>query len=112
MTTILRARARSEPSYSMVAASRLRAGTRMNRPAMQDIAVQTHTSYSELDTSRKIRHRNKVYYRVLHWPIWIFVFFIVPGPLTFDLFERGFDWRTTAWLSIVVAATRIAAARG
>ena len=26
-----------------------------------------------------------------HWPIWIFVFFIAPGPLTFDLFERGFD---------------------
>ena len=38
---------------------------------------------------RKIRTRNKGYYRVLHWPIWIFVFFIAPGPLTFDLFERG-----------------------
>ena len=34
---------------------------------------------------RKIRLRNKLYYRVNHWPIWIFVFFIAPGPLTFDL---------------------------
>ena len=53
--------------------------------------VQTDAIFVELDTERKIRHRNKLYYRVNHWPIWIFVFFIAPGPLTFDLFERGFD---------------------
>ena len=53
----------------------------------------------EFDTERKLRTRNKLYYRFNHWPIWIFVFFIAPGPLTFDLFERGFDARTliVAW---------------
>ena len=54
-------------------------------------AVDTHSVRIELDTDRKIRVRNKLYYRFNHWPIWIFVFFIAPGPLTFDLFERGFD---------------------
>ena len=28
-----------------------------------------------------MRIRNKGYYRVLHWPIWIWVFFLAPGPL-------------------------------
>ncbi len=55
--------------------------------------LDTHARYIELDTERKIRHRNKLYYRFNHWPIWIFVFFIAPGPLTFDLFEKGFDSR-------------------
>ena len=45
----------------------------------------------EYASARRIRERNKLYYRFNHWPIWIFVFFIAPGPLTFDLFERGFD---------------------
>ena len=40
---------------------------------------QTDARYFELDTARKIRHRNKLYYRFNHWPIWIFVFFIAPG---------------------------------
>ena len=38
----------------------------------------------EYASQRKIRTRNKLHYRVNHWPIWIFVFFIAPGPLTFD----------------------------
>jgi hypothetical protein len=59
----------------------------------------------ESATDRKIRTRNKGYYRVLHWPIWIFVFFIAPGPLTFDLFERGFDARMIGWLGVVLAVT-------
>jgi hypothetical protein len=62
----------------------------------------------ELDTERKLRTRNKLYYRVNHWPIWIFVFFIAPGPLTADLFDRGFDPRMAVWLGIVLAATGIA----
>src|SRR3954467_13388545 len=62
----------------------------------------------ELDTERKIRTRNKTYYRVNHWPIWIFVFFIAPGPLTFDLFERGFDARLLTWLGVVLLGTGIA----
>src|SRR3954465_2711256 len=61
----------------------------------------------ELDTERKIRTRNKLYYRVNHWPIWIFVFFIAPGPLTFDLFEHGFDGRLLRGLSVVFLGTGI-----
>jgi hypothetical protein len=66
----------------------------------------------ELDTERKLRTRNKPYYRFNHWPIWIFVFFIAPGPLTFDLFEHGFDPRLLAWLGIVLLVTAIAGMRG
>jgi hypothetical protein len=79
---------------------------------MADVNVRTDARYIELDTERKIRHRNKTYYRFLHWPIWIFVFLIAPGPLTFDLLERGFDQRTIAWLSIVLVCTGVAAVRG
>jgi len=61
---------------------------------------------------RKIRERNKLYYRFNHWPIWIFVFFIAPGPLTFDLFEHGFDSRMALWLAAVVIGTGIAGLRG
>ena len=66
----------------------------------------------EYDTDRKIRVRNKLYYRFNHWPIWITVFFLVPGPLTFDLIERGFDWRMAAWLACVLIGTGIAGLRG
>jgi hypothetical protein len=72
----------------------------------------THARYIELDTARKIRQRNKLYYRFNHWPIWIFVFFIAPGPLTFDLFERGFDQRMLLWLAVVLTGTAIAGLRG
>ena len=68
----------------------------------------TDSLYIERDTDRKIRHRNKLYYRVNHWPIWIFVFFIAPGPLTFDFFERGFDIRLLSWLGVVLVGTGIA----
>ncbi len=34
------------------------------------------------------------------------------GPLTFDLFERGFDGRMVLWLGIVMLVTGIAGARG
>jgi hypothetical protein len=64
------------------------------------------------DTERKIRTRNKLYYRVNHWPIWITVFFLVPGPLTFDLIEHGFDWRMWLWLGCVLIGTGIAGLRG
>ena len=66
----------------------------------------------ELASRRKLRERNKISYRVAHWPIWIWVFFIAPGPLTFDLFERGFDWRMAAWLAAVIVGTGIAGLRG
>ena len=66
----------------------------------------------EYASQRKIRERNKLYYRFNHWPIWIFVFFIAPGPLTFDLFERGFDSRMALWLGAVLVGTGIAGLRG
>ncbi len=66
----------------------------------------------ELASKRNLRERNKVNYRLAHWPIWIWVFFIAPGPLTFDLFERGFDARMAAWLGFVIVATGIAGLRG
>jgi hypothetical protein len=79
---------------------------------MPNVNVRTAARQVELDTNRPIRHRNKGYYRLLHWPIWIFVFFIAPGPLTFDLFEQGFDSRLLAWLSVVLVGTGIAGLRG
>jgi hypothetical protein len=66
----------------------------------------------EYASQRKIRARNKVGYRFAHWPIWITVFFLAPGPLIFDLFNRGFDWRMAAWLGFVLLATGIAGLRG
>ena len=71
-----------------------------------------HARRVELATDRRIRERNKVSYRLAHWPIWIFVFFIAPGPMTFNLFERGFDRWMALWLGTVLAGTGIAALRG
>ena len=66
----------------------------------------------ELASDRPIRTRNKLTYRLNHWPIWIWVFFIAPGPMTFDLFASGFDSRLLTWLGIVIVATGIAGAFG
>src|SRR5262245_26569224 len=71
-----------------------------------------HATRIELAGDRRIRDRNKVSYRLAHWPIWIFVFFIAPGPLTFDLFESGFDRRMALWLGAVLIGTGIAGLRG
>ncbi len=71
-----------------------------------------HAERIELAADRRIRERNKVSYRLAHWPIWIWVFFIAPGPLTFDLFERGFDVRMAMWLGAVLLGTGIAGLRG
>ena len=76
------------------------------------INPDTTSRYIEVDTDRKIRVRNKLYYRFNHWPIWIFVFFIAPGPWTFQVIERGFDQRTAAWLALVLVGTAIAGLRG
>jgi hypothetical protein len=59
-----------------------------------------------------MRKRNKGYYRVLHWPIWIWVFFLTPGPLTFSLFARGFSWANSVWLTLVLLGTGIAGLYG
>lgn len=66
----------------------------------------------ERDSDRRLRARNKLHYRFNHWPIWIFVFFVAPGPLTFDLFAQGFDARMMLWLAAVLVGTGIAAAMG
>jgi hypothetical protein len=71
-----------------------------------------HARRVELASDRHIRSRNKISYRLAHWPIWIFVFFVAPGPLTADLFDRGFDARIAAWLAVVLAGTGIAGLLG
>jgi hypothetical protein len=71
-----------------------------------------HARRIELAADRRIRERNKVSYRLAHWPIWIWVFFIAPGPLTFNLFAYGFDMRMSAWLGLVLLGTGIAGVRG
>jgi hypothetical protein len=66
----------------------------------------------EYAEARKIRERNTRLYRLAHWPIWIWVFFLAPGPLTFTLFARGFGWGNLTWLIAVMAGTGIAGLRG
>ena len=66
----------------------------------------------EYADERKIRKRNKGYYRVLHWPIWIWVFFLAPGPLTFSLFADGFSVLNSIWLGLVLVGTGIAGLYG
>lgn len=67
-----------------------------------------HAERVELARDRPLRTRNKLYYRLLHWPVWIFAFFIAPGPLTFTLFAEGADARTFTWLGVVAAGTAVA----
>jgi hypothetical protein len=62
----------------------------------------------EYAAHRKMRTRNKRVYRLAHWPIWIWVFFLAPGPLTFSLFAHGFGVWNVAWLSAVLIGTGIA----
>ncbi|HWK12228.1 MAG TPA: hypothetical protein VNR64_19360 [Vicinamibacterales bacterium] len=62
----------------------------------------------ELASDRQFRARNKITYRLAHWPIWIFVFFIAPGPMTFSLFEHGFTARMLTWLGVVLIGTATA----
>jgi hypothetical protein len=71
-----------------------------------------HARRVERASDRRIRERNKIRYRLAHWPIWIFVFFIAPGPMTFRLFEQGFSWPIVAWLSVVLGGTAIAGVLG
>jgi hypothetical protein len=66
----------------------------------------------ELASERKLRERNKPHYRLSHWPIWIFVFFLAPGPLTFHLFAYGVSKWMALWLAVVLLGTGIAGLRG
>ena len=62
----------------------------------------------EFAQERKIRERNTRIYRLCHWPIWIWVFFLTPGPLTFSLFAHGFHGGNLAWLAAVLLGTAVA----
>src|SRR5271163_971186 len=62
----------------------------------------------EYAQARKMRERNTRRYRLAHLPIWIWVFFLAPGPWTFDLFAHGGSGRNVAWLLLVIVATGIA----
>jgi hypothetical protein len=66
----------------------------------------------EYAEQRKMRERNTRIYRLCHWPIWIWVFFLAPGPLTFSLFARGFHGGNLAWLAAVLLGTGIAGLYG
>jgi hypothetical protein len=66
------------------------------------MALSVRVEYAH---QRKMRTRNTARYRAAHWPIWIFVFFLAPGPLTFDLFAHGGSMSNWIWLGIVLACT-------
>jgi hypothetical protein len=66
----------------------------------------------EYAAQRKMRTRNTVLYRVLHWPLWILVFFLVPGPLVFDLFAGRANRWNLIWLGLVLLGTGVAGLRG
>jgi hypothetical protein len=66
----------------------------------------------DLAAERKMRERNTRIYRLCHWPIWIFVFFLAPGPLVFSLFAHGFSLANGIWLAAVLVGTGIAGLRG
>jgi hypothetical protein len=68
----------------------------------EEPTIETHSLFVERDSARKGFATTTSSTTVNHWPIWIFVFFIAPGPLVFDLFERGFDQRMTIWLAVLV----------
>ena len=72
----------------------------------------TQGSPVERASERRIRDRNTLHYRFAHWLIWVFVFFILPWSLTFDLFESGFDRRMLSWLGLVLIGTGIAGLKG
>lgn len=71
-----------------------------------------HAVRTEAAAARTIRTRNKIGYRFAHWPIWIWVFFLAPGPLTFHLFAYGFSPASAVWLAAVLVGTGIAGLRG
>jgi len=71
-----------------------------------------HAHLVELATDRPIRIRNKVNYRIAHWPVWIFAFFLAPGPITFSLFANGLSPAAVAWFAIVAAGTALAGIAG
>jgi hypothetical protein len=62
----------------------------------------------EYAVTRKVRERNSPLYRVSHWPVWAWVYFLLPGPLIANLFHHGPNRTIGLWLGFVVVATGIA----
>jgi len=73
------------------------------------MAYSGKVEYAE---ERKLRERNTRLYRLAHWPIWIWVFFLAPGPLVFSLFAHGFGRGNFIWLMVVLLGTGVAALYG
>jgi hypothetical protein len=71
-------------------------------------SVMAYAIPVEYAERRNMRERNTRRYRLAHWPIWIWVFFLAPGPLTFDLFAHGGSRRNLLWLLLVMVATAVA----
>src|SRR6266702_2230455 len=90
--------------------ARVRSGMILRRSILPPSYEEAHGHARRVEraSDRRIREHNKASYRLAHWPIWIFVFFIAPGPMTFTLFEHGFGRRMWAWLATVVIGTGIA----
>jgi hypothetical protein len=74
--------------------------------------IMRYSGKLEYARARRIRERNTRLYRLAHWPIWIWVFFLAPGPLVFTLFANGFGRGNLAWLAAVLAGTGLAGLRG
>ncbi len=66
----------------------------------------------ELAVERRMRTRNKRIYRLAHWPVWTFVFFIAPGPMTAALFAGQATGWTLAWFVVAFTGTTAAALAG
>jgi hypothetical protein len=73
-----------------------------------NVSWMTYKIKVEYAEQRKMRERNTRLYRLAHWPIWIWVFFLAPGPWTFDLFAHGGSRNNLLWLALVMVATGVA----
>jgi hypothetical protein len=73
-----------------------------------NVSCMKYTIKVEYAELRKIRERNTTRYRLAHLPIWIWVFFLAPGPWTFDLFAHGGSRNNVLWLLLVMAGTGVA----
>ena len=79
---------------------------------LDDTSTPAYGSRVEYAATRKVRERNTITYRILHWPVWAWVYFLLPGPLIAGLFHRGLDAWVVTWLACVLAGTGAAAFLG
>ena len=81
------------------------------QPLCETPAYMRYSGKLEFAHESKIRERNTSRYRLAHWPLWITVFFLAPGPLIFSLFAHGFSLANGIWLALVLTGTGIAGYR-